>query len=91
MITNRFLPQWLHRLACGVIATVIAVAIASAGIRYAHLESWLHTASGVLLWLSIPIGVVFARLSHRFSMVEGCAGGEGYDDLEAKHEDRPAD
>jgi hypothetical protein len=77
MITNRYLPQWLHRVACGVLGAAVVVAIASGGLRYFDEDSWMHTASGVLLWLSIPIGVVLACLAHRFSIVEGCAGDVG--------------
>jgi hypothetical protein len=90
MITNRYLPQWLHRVACGVIGAVVTVAIASGGLRYFAADSWLHTASQVLLWLSIPIGVVLACVAHRFSIVEGCAGDVGYEDLESDHDDKPS-
>jgi hypothetical protein len=90
MITNRYLPQWLHRLACGVVGAAVTVAIASAGLRYAEPDSWLRTASGVLLWLSIPVGVVVACVAPRFSIVEVCAGDVGYEDLDSEHEDKPS-
>ena len=90
MITNRYLPQWLHRLVCGVVGAAVVAAIASIGLRHFDGDSWLHTASRVLLLLSIPIGVVSACVAHRFSIVEGCAGDVGYDDLDSEHEDRPS-
>ena len=62
--------------------------IASGGLRYLEPDSWLRTASGVLLWLSIPVGVVLACLVHRFSIIEGCAGDVGYADLESDHEEK---
>ena len=83
MITNRYLPQWLHQVACGAIGAAITAAIASGGLRYFAADSWLRMASGVLLWLSIPIGIVLACVAHRFSIVEGCAGDVGYEDLES--------
>ena len=89
MITNRYLPKWLHRLACGAIGTALIATIASGGLRYFNADSWLHTASVALLWLSIPIGGVFACLAHRFSIVEGCAGEVGYEALDSEDEHRP--
>ena len=88
MITNRHLPQWLHRLACGAISAALTATIGTTGLRYFDADSWLRTASIVLLWLSIPVGVLFACLAHRFSIVEGCAGDVGYEDLDSEHEDR---
>jgi len=82
MITNRYLPQWLHRIVCGVVGAAIIATIASIGLRHFDGDSWLHAASRVLFWLSIPIGVVLACVAHRFSIVEGCAGDVGYDDLD---------
>ena len=69
----------------------LTATIASVGLRYFDAGSWLHTGSVVLLWLSIPVGVIFACLAHRFSIVEGCAGEVGYEDLDAEHEDNSGD
>ena len=88
---NRYLPQWLHRLACGAVGAAVAAAIASAGLRYFQAGSWLHTASGVLLWLSIPVGILLACVAHRFSIVEGSAGDAGYDNLDTKRGHQPRD
>jgi hypothetical protein len=89
MITNRYLPQWMHRAACGIVGAAVTVAIASGGMLSFDADSWLRTASGVLLWLSIPIGIALACVAHRFSIVEGCAGDVGYEDLESNHDDKP--
>ena len=91
MIRNRYLPQALHRIACGAIGAAITATVASAGLRYLQPDSWLHSASRILLWLSIPVGVTLACVAHRFSIVEGCAGDAGHEDLDAKHEDKPQD
>jgi hypothetical protein len=50
--------------------------------------SWRHIVSLFLLALSLPVGVVFACLAHRFSIVEGLAGDVGYEDLEEQHDDK---
>jgi len=90
MINNRYLPQWLHRVACGALGSVVTAAVASSGLGYFDADSWLRTASGVLLWLSIPVGMVLACVAHRFSIVEGCVGDAGYEDLDSEREDRPS-
>lgn len=90
MINNRYLPMWLHRVACGVLSAALVATIASEGLRHSDACSWLHTASRLMLWLSIPIGVFAACVTHRFSMVEGCAGAVGYEGLEPDHDDKPS-
>jgi len=35
-----------------------------------------------LLWSSVPVGVVFAAITRRFSIVEGLAGEVGYEEDE---------
>ena len=90
-IRNRYLSQWLHRLACGAVGAAVVAAIASAGLRYCQAGSWLHTASGVLLWLSIPIGIILACVAHRFSIVEGTAGDAGYENLDPERGNQPRD
>ncbi len=90
-IHNRYLPRWLHRLACGVVGAVLVATIASAGLWHFPAGSWLRTASGVLLWLSIPVGIVLACVSHRFSIVEGIAGGMGHEDLDPEGKSPPRD
>ena len=91
IIRNRYLPQPLHRIACGVIGAAVSAPIASAGLRCFELDSSLHIASKVLLWLSVPIGIILACVAHRFSIVEGCAGDAGYDGLETNDENNGHD
>jgi hypothetical protein len=81
MIRNRQLPQWLHRLACGAVGSAAAATVATLGLRYLEPDSWLHAASRGLLWLSLPIGIVLACVAPRWSVVEGCAGDAGYEDM----------
>ena len=88
-IRNHYLPQWLHRVACGAISAALSATVAIGGLRYFDADSWLRTASVILLWSSIPIGIVFACFAHRFSIVEGCAGDVGYEDLHSDHDDTP--
>ena len=45
----------------------------------------------MLLWLSVPIGIILACVAHRFSIVEGCAGDAGYDGLETSDENNGHD
>ncbi len=81
MIHNRCLPGWLHRLCNGLIGAVASATLASLGLsRFSpgHLAHWLTL---ILLYLSLPIGVLLAIVANRFSLIEGCAGGEGYDEL----------
>ena len=91
MIRNRYLPQPLHRITCGVMGAAITATIACAGLRYLESCSWWHTASKVLLWFSIPIGILLSCIAHRFSIVEGCAGDAGYEHLERNHESKTPD
>ena len=48
--------------------------------------TWRHILSRCLLWGSVPAGIALACLAHRFSIVEGVAGGEGYDELDGPNE-----
>jgi hypothetical protein len=88
-IRNHYLPQWLHRIACGGFPTVI---LALLGLNWLGQPdgSWRHLVSLYLLILSIPVGIIFACLAHRFSIVEGLAGDVGYEDLEEKQDDKPS-
>jgi len=48
------------------------------GVRFLALPLWL-------LWLSLPLAIVFAMVSPvRCSLVEGCAGDLGYDELNGR-------
>jgi hypothetical protein len=43
------------------------------------------------LWTSVPVGILLACIAHRFSIVEGLAGGEGYDELHDANEHKTKD
>lgn len=91
MIRNRYLPQLVHRVACGVMGTSVTATIACVGLRYLEWDSWWHTAAKALLWSSVPVGIFLAYIANRFSIVEGCAGDAGYDDLETNQESKTRD
>ncbi|MGO9203486.1 MAG: hypothetical protein ACLQM8_23435 [Limisphaerales bacterium] len=84
MIRNRYLPQPLHRFACGAVGTVVALTVGAVGRRRLPPDSWLYTAATVLVWLSIPVGIALACVAHRFSIVEGWAGDAGYEGLDTE-------
>jgi heme A synthase len=88
MIRNRYLPRWLHRVACGMFGAAV---LAFLGLNWLGQPSgsWQHILSLCFLVLSIPVGVILACVAHRFSIVEGLAGDVGYEDSEAKQDDKP--
>jgi acyl carrier protein len=85
-IHNCYLPRWLHRLCCGVVGTVASATFASLGLSNFSPGHLLYQSSAVLLYLSIPIGVISAIVAGRFSIVEGIAGDVGYDELVNRNE-----
>jgi hypothetical protein len=78
---NRYLPLWLHKLCNGLLGTVGSATLAAVGLSFFQPDHLLHKLSVVLLCLSVPIGIVLAMITSRFSIVEHCAGGAGYDEL----------
>lgn len=82
MIHNRYLPAWLHRCCNGLFGIVACLGIASLGFGSAP-GSWLQVGSLWLIYASLPVGAVLFFVAPRFSIVEGLAGGEGYDELDA--------
>jgi hypothetical protein len=42
-----------------------------------------------LIWASTPVGVILALLAHRFSIVQGVAGGAGYEELPDADDKKP--
>lgn len=90
MIHNRYLPMWLNRVCSGVLGAVVLAAISS--IWFAEPSgTWRHVLSRCLLWGSVPAGIVLACFSHRFSIVEGVAGDDGYDELREPHANNKLD
>lgn len=80
-IRNHYLPQWLLRLACGVFAA-LALVLTGIGFLGRPDGSWRHLTALCLIILSMPLGIFFACVAHRFSIVEGCAGEVGYENLD---------
>jgi hypothetical protein len=82
VLHNRYLSDDLHRLANGAIGGLLCLLLTTSAVRYFGFPLWL-------LWLSVPVGLVCTVLPpSRFTLVEGCAGGEGYDELD---EEPPSD
>ncbi len=84
MSDKRYLPLWLHRVFNGVFPGALLAGFGTYWLGE-PADSWPHIVSLCLLWSSIPIGFVFAAITHRFSIVEGLAGDVGY------KEDEPDD
>ena len=80
-IHNRYLPQWLHRIANGVLAAGITVTVASWGLDAFSETALLVRLFSGLLYASPIVGLVAALLTHKISIVEGIAGGDRYDEL----------
>ena len=81
MIHNRYLPQWLHRVCNGVLGAVLLISIGSIWLGE-PAESWRHFVSHCLIWASIPVAIILALVARRFSIVQGVAGEDGYDELD---------
>lgn len=74
VIHNCFLPKWLHRLANGVVGGLCALFIP---LLFVRLEPPFWT-----LWIAGGVAIVcMLQDPSRFSLVEGCAGRDGYDEL----------
>jgi hypothetical protein len=82
-VRNHYLPLWLHRICNGIFPAVILLGLGSIWFTE-PAGTWRHFISLCLMWGSIPVGVIFACLTHRFSVVEGTAGDAGYENLDEK-------
>ncbi len=80
-IHNRYLPPWAHRLANGVTASLALATAGAFGAGHLGCDSSPGKACLALLYAS-PAGL-FASCADpaRFSLVEGVAGEDGYDEL----------
>jgi len=88
MIHNRHLPLWLHRICSGVFGAALLIGIGS--IWFGEPPgSWQHVLSRGLIWASIPVGIILAVVAGRISIVEGVAGGDGYDELDKTDDQKP--
>lgn len=75
MLHNRYLPDWLHRAANGIFGSGLSSLVAIAAMRILGAPLWI-------LWLVLPVALLCTVLDpRRFSLVEGCAGDIGYDEL----------
>ena len=90
MIRNRYLPMWLHRVCNGVLGAALLAAVGSICVAEPS-GTWGQILSRCLLWGSAPAGIVLACFAHRLSVMEGLAGGEGYEELHQPHEHKPAE
>ena len=83
---NRILPTWLHRLAQGLLtlaAVPTFVAVATPYVR-SSIVGWLL---GILLVFSPILALLAGCLAPRWSIVEGIAGEDGYDELQVPARD----
>ena len=88
MIHNRYLPVWLHRICNGVFGAALLFGIGSIWFSDAA-GSWGYFVSRSLIWASVPVGIILALLAPRFSIVQGVAGGDGYDELHGSDDKKP--
>jgi hypothetical protein len=73
ILHNLNLPNWLHRLANGAIGGLLALA----ALHFFGFPFWL-------LWIAISVAVgCMVPSPSRFTLVEGCAGDVGYDELDS--------
>lgn len=89
MIHNRHLPLWLHRVCNGLFGAALLVGMGSIWLDE-PADSWRHLVSRCLIWGSIPAGIILALLAHRFSLVQGVGGGDGYDELHDTDKTQPS-
>ena len=81
MSDKRSLPLWLHRIFNGFFPAALLAGFGTYWLGE-PAGSWRHIASVCMIWSSVPIGLLFAAVTHRFSIVEGLAGDLGYEEDE---------
>ena len=88
MSDSRYLPLWLHRIFNGLFPAAL---LAGFGMCWVGepADSWWHVVSLWMLWSSVPVGLIFAAIAHRFSIVEGLAGEIGYGELNENDHKKP--
>jgi hypothetical protein len=78
---NRCLTQWVHRIANGVMASLLLAFAGACGTTTLACDSLPWKVSVVLLYAS-PTGMLASLLNpSKFTLVEGIAGEDGYDEL----------
>jgi hypothetical protein len=80
-IHNRYVPSWLHRLFNAVLVGSLSVTVGVLGLSAFSQEQPLASLFGALLYGSPLLALAAFLLAHRFSIVRGIAGGDGYDEL----------
>jgi len=81
-IHNRFLPSVVHRGFNALVGGSILVLVAMLGLTSLSPQSWLWEAPWVVLFAAAPVSVVLLFVNpDRFSLVQGVAGADGYDEL----------
>ena len=79
---KRYLPLWLHRVFNGLFPAALLAGFGTCWLGE-PAGSWRHIVSMCMIWSSVPVGLVFAAITRRFSIVEGLAGEVGYEEDEA--------
>jgi hypothetical protein len=82
MSDKRYLPLWLHRIFNGLFPAALLAGFSTYWLGE-PVDSWRHNVSMCMIWSSLPVGIVFAVITHRFSIVEGVAGEVGYEEDES--------
>jgi len=81
-VHNRYIPQWPHRLFNAVLVGALSVTLGVLGLSiFSNVPplSWLFAG---LLFGSPLLALAAAVMAHKFSIVQGIAGKDGYDELE---------
>ncbi len=82
MSDKRYLPLWLHRVFNGLFPAALLAGFGTCWLGE-PAGSWRHIVSMCMIWASIPVGILFAIITRRFSIVEGVAGEVGYEEDES--------
>ena len=82
-MSERRLPLWLHRIFNGLFPAALLAGFGTCWIGE-PADSWRHIVSMCIIWSSVPVGIVFAVITRRFSIVEGVAGEIGYEESDDK-------
>jgi hypothetical protein len=83
------LPLWLHRIFNGLFPAALLAGFGTYWLSE-PAGSWRHIVSLCMLWVSVPVGIVFAVITRRFSLVEGVAGEIGYERQHESGDDKPS-
>jgi hypothetical protein len=78
---NRDLPQWAHRVANGVMASLF-LALVGVWLTNTFASDSLPWRIALVVLYASPDGLVASLLNpSKFTLVEGIAGEDGYDEL----------